>query len=88
MLAKAVALIDRVGGAEKLCANLPKNQFSATRFVLEQLAVRDVIACMTLGRRPCILRQPFEPWFFEIERWSGKDVEWESIERQFGKLCR
>lgn len=84
ILARAVKVIDRVGGAEALCAALPKDQFSPTRFVLEQLAVRDVIACMTLGRRPCILRQPFEPWFFEIERFSVKDVEWESVERQFG----
>lgn len=61
-----------------------KNQYNITRFVLEQLAVRDVVACMTLGRRPSIIRQPFEPWFFEIERWSGKEVEWESVERLFG----
>jgi hypothetical protein len=31
-----------------------------------------------------LIRQPFEPWFFEIEQWSGTDVEWESVERMFG----
>lgn len=80
-------LIDRLGGAQKVVALSLKDQYSVTRFVLEQLAVRDVIACMTLGRRPSIIRQPFEPWFFEIERWSNREVEWESVERLFGEPC-
>jgi len=84
MLTGAVRLVDRSGGADKLVARCPKDQFSPTRFVLEQLAVRDVVACMTLGRRPSIIKQPFEPWFFEIERHSAREVEWESVERQFG----
>jgi hypothetical protein len=84
-LITAVRLIGRLGGAQKVVALSLKDQYSVTRFVLEQLAVRDVIACMTLGRRPSIIRQPFEPWFFEIERWSGREVEWESVERLFGK---
>jgi hypothetical protein len=77
-------MVDRVGGADVLVARAPKDQFSPTRFVLEQLAVRDIVACMTLGRRPSIIKQPFEPWFLEIERQSAKEVEWESVERQFG----
>ncbi|BEJ10616.1 hypothetical protein CspHIS471_0100380 [Cutaneotrichosporon sp. HIS471] len=83
-LVMAVRLIDRLGGAQMVVSLSLKDQYSVTRFVLEQLAVRDVVACMTLGRRPSIIRQPFEPWFFEIERWSHREVEWESVERLFG----
>jgi hypothetical protein len=86
LLTGSVKLVDRLGGADKLVARCSKDQFSPTRFVLEQLAVRDVVACMTLGRRPSVIRQPFEPWFFEIERCSAKEVEWESVERQFGEF--
>ncbi|EJT52569.1 hypothetical protein A1Q1_03371 [Trichosporon asahii var. asahii CBS 2479] len=82
----SVKYINNLGGAAKLITNLKpqQNMLSVTRFALEQLAVRDIVACMTLGRRPSIIRQAFEPWFFEIERWSGRDVEWESVERMFG----
>lgn len=85
----SVKYINNLGGAAKLITNLKpqQNTLSVTRFVLEQLAVRDIVACMTLGRRPSIIRQAFEPWFFEIERWSGRDVEWESVERMFGEFC-
>lgn len=83
----SVKYINNLGGAAKLITNLKpqQNTLSLTRFVLEQMAVRDIVACMTLGRRPSIIRQAFEPWFFEIERWSGRDVEWESVERMFGE---
>ncbi|TXT08901.1 hypothetical protein VHUM_03029 [Vanrija humicola] len=84
LLTTVLNLIDRLGGAQKILASTPRSHYSVTRFVLEQLAIRDVIACMTLGRRPSLIRQPFEPWFFEIEQWSGTDVEWESVERMFG----
>lgn len=62
----------------------PKDDYSVTRFVLEQLAVRDVVACMTTGRRPSVLKHGAGDWFLEIEKWSRRGIEWESSERMFG----
>lgn len=59
-------------------------QMSALRFLLEQLAVRDVFGCMTTELAPNMLNVAFSPWFFEAESWSKGDDEWESIERMFG----
>jgi hypothetical protein len=58
---------------------------SPYRFILEQLAIRDVFGCMTTELAPSILRDAFTPWFFEAEGWSRNGVEWESVERMFGE---
>jgi hypothetical protein len=57
---------------------------SLRRFVIEQLATRDVFGCMTTDCAPSILTEAFAPLFFEAERWSRKEREWESIESMFG----
>lgn len=61
---------------------------SLRRFVIEQLATRDVFGCMTTDLAPSILNESFTPWFFEAERWSNKEREWESMERMFGMSRR
>jgi hypothetical protein len=58
---------------------------SSFRFILEQLAIRDVFGCMTTQLPPSILNVAFSPWFFEAEQWSYGDDEWESVERMFGR---
>jgi hypothetical protein len=58
---------------------------SSFRFMLEQLAIRDVFGCMTTQLSPSILNVAFSPWFFEAEGWSYGDDEWESVERMFGE---
>lgn len=62
----------------------PRDHLSPSRFVLEQLAIRDVFGCMATELAPSILRDAFTPWFFEAESWSRSENEWESIERMFG----
>jgi len=57
---------------------------SLRRFVIEQLATRDVFGCMTTDCAPSILTEAFTPLFFEAEKWSRKEREWESIESMFG----
>jgi hypothetical protein len=73
-----------MGGAQALLVDSPRDHLSPSRFVLEQLAVRDVFGCMTTELAPSILRDAFTPWFFEAETWSRTENEWESIERMFG----
>lgn len=80
-----LALIDRLGGAQDLLEHSPRNRISPCRFILEQLAIRDVFGCMTTELAPSILRDAFTPWFFEAEGWSRAGVEWESVERMFGE---
>lgn len=58
---------------------------SVRRFILEQLAIRDVFGTMITEKTPNILNTPFSPWFFEVESWSKSDDEWESVERMFGE---
>jgi hypothetical protein len=57
---------------------------SLRRFVIEQLATRDVFGCMTTDCAPSILTDEFTPLFFEAERWSRREQEWESVESMFG----
>jgi len=73
-----------MGGAQSLLRDAPRDHLSPARFVLEQLAIRDVFGCMTTEAAPTILRDAFTPWFFEAESWSRTDQEWESVERMFG----
>lgn len=73
-----------MGGAQALLVDSPRDHLSPSRFVLEQLAIRDVFGCMTTELAPSILRDAFTPWFFEAETWSRSENEWESIERMFG----
>ncbi|GFZ52282.1 hypothetical protein JCM24511_10055 [Saitozyma sp. JCM 24511] len=84
LLTTVLALIDRLGGAQDLLEHSPRNRISPCRFILEQLAIRDVFGCMTTELAPSILRDAFTPWFFEAEGWSRAGVEWESVERMFG----
>lgn len=76
-----------MGGTQSLLQDAPRDHLSTSRFVLEQLAIRDVFGCMTTELAPTILRDAFTPWFFEAESWSRTDQEWESVERMFGELC-
>ncbi|RSH82661.1 uncharacterized protein EHS24_007655 [Apiotrichum porosum] len=84
LLTSVLSLITRMGGAQALLVDSPRDHLSPSRFVLEQLAVRDVFGCMTTELAPSILRDAFTPWFFEAETWSRTENEWESIERMFG----
>jgi hypothetical protein len=61
---------------------------SLRRFVIEQLATRDVFGCMTTDLAPSILTSSFTPLFFEAERWSRRESEWESVESMFGMSRR
>lgn len=84
LLTSVLSLITRMGGAQALLVDSPRDHLSPSRFVLEQLAIRDVFGCMTTELAPSILRDAFTPWFFEAESWSRCENEWESIERMFG----
>jgi hypothetical protein len=39
---------------------------------------------MTTDCAPSILTDEFTPLFFEAERWSRREQEWESVESMFG----
>lgn len=41
---------------------------SAIRFVVEQLATREVFGSLTTGTTPSLLGEGFAPWFFEMEK--------------------
>ena len=97
LLTSVVSLVGKLGGAQALlregrqahidtgtAPGMEVQQMSALRFLLEQLAVRDVFGCMTTELAPNMLNVAFSPWFFEAESWSKGDDEWESIERMFG----
>lgn len=84
LLTSVLSLISRLGGAQALLVDSPRDHLSPSRFVLEQLAVRDVFGCMSTELAPSILRDAFTPWFFEAETWSSNENEWESVERMFG----
>ena len=90
LLTSVLSLVDRLGGAPALLretrveGDTKPQQMSAFRFLLEQLAIRDVFGCMTTELAPSMLNVAFSPWFFEAEGWSRGDDEWESIERMFG----
>ncbi|KAL7420565.1 hypothetical protein Q5752_004516 [Cryptotrichosporon argae] len=84
LLTSVLSLISRLGGAQSLLQDAPRDHLSPCRFVLEQLAIRDVFGCMTTELAPSILRDAFTPWFFEAEGWSRDAREWESVERMFG----
>lgn len=79
-------LVDRLGGAENLLKNAPRDHLSPSRFVLEQFAVRDVFGCLSTGMAPSFLEDAFTPWFFEAESWSQEDKEWETVDRGFGMI--
>ena len=98
LLTSVLSLVDRLGGAQALMregrhAHDPLHgaldgkmhvHMTSFRFLLEQLAIRDVFGCMTTELAPSMLNVAFSPWFFEAEGWSRGDDEWESIERMFG----
>ncbi|KAK1925264.1 fungal-specific transcription factor domain-containing protein [Papiliotrema laurentii] len=84
LLTSVVSLVDRLGGASNLIREGTHERMSSFRFMLEQLAIRDVFGCMTTQLSPSILNVAFSPWFFEAEGWSYGDDEWESVERMFG----
>ncbi|BEI89634.1 uncharacterized protein CcaverHIS019_0209960 [Cutaneotrichosporon cavernicola] len=84
LITQVLSLISRMGGAQALLVDSPRDHLSPSRFVFEQLAIRDVFGCMTTELAPSILRDAFTPWFFEAESWSMNENEWESIERMFG----
>lgn len=39
---------------------------------------------MSTDQSPRILNPTFEEWFIEMESWSAKEREWESIDKMFG----
>ena len=80
----ALELIKRLGGPEQLLSSAGTLNMSPTRFVLEQIAIRDVMGCLTTGQEPTLFGHPISPWFFVVEKYSQGDAEWESVERMFG----
>lgn len=88
LLTTVLSLIERLGGARQILQHATHDRMSLRRFVIEQLATRDVFGCMTTDLAPSILTETFTPWFFEAEKWSNKEREWESIERMFGMSRR
>lgn len=84
LLTSVLDLVNRLGGASDLIREGTHERLSSFRFILEQLAIRDVFGCMTTQLPPSILNIAFSPWFFEAEQWSYGDDEWESVERMFG----
>lgn len=84
ILTLAASLIDRSGGIEVFLAKASRSHQSSFRFLMEQLATRDVFGCLTTGVAPTFLNTGFSPWWFEVEGWSAADDEWESVERMFG----
>lgn len=91
LLRDVVGLLSDLGGAAHLLSTAPKDQLSIRRFVLEQLAVRDVLGCMAEiagSGEPMLLKagrdRAFAGAFFDAAAWSATDEEWESVERGFG----
>lgn len=91
LLRDVVGLLGDLGGAPHLLTTAPKDRLSVRRFVLEQLAVRDVLGCMAEiagGGEPMLLKagrdRAFAGAFFDAAAWSATDEEWESVERGFG----
>ena len=84
LLTTVLGLIERLGGAQQILQHSSRDHMSLRRFVIEQLATRDVFGCMTTDCAPSILTDEFTPLFFEAERWSRKEQEWESVESMFG----
>ena len=60
-----------------------KKEVSVPRFLLEQLATRDVFGSLTTGEEPAIIKG-WSPWFLELGETGSCDWEWESVERMFG----
>jgi hypothetical protein len=88
LLVTVFDLIERLGGAQHLLQDSPRDRLSPSRFVLEQFAIRDVFGCLTTGLAPSMLGDAFTPWFFEAEGWSRTGLEWEVVERTFGETVR
>jgi hypothetical protein len=77
----ALACVRGRGGAEALLAAEPGNFMR--RFVLEQLATHEVFSCFSTGGEPTLLT-PHARWWFDVEKSSRTNAEWESVENQFG----
>lgn len=77
----ALSAIRRRGGPEAVMARDPTSFMR--RFVLEQLATHEVFSCFTTGGEPTLL-QTDATWWFDVEKSSSTNWEWESIENQFG----
>jgi hypothetical protein len=88
LLTIVLGLIERLGGAHQILRHSSRDRMSLRRFVIEQLATRDVFGCMTTDLAPRILTSSFAPLFFEAERWSRRESEWESVESMFGMSRR
>lgn len=91
LLRDVVTILGDLGGAAHLLSTAPRDQLSIRRFVMEQLAVRDVLGCMAEiagGGQPMLLKagrdRAFAAAFFDAAAWSATDEEWESVERGFG----
>ena len=75
-----------MGGLGALLDKCPKDRFSLSRFLAEQLVVRDVYGSLNRpGSSPLLLTQEHIPRFMEAGGWSRNDDEWESFDRMFGE---
>lgn len=79
-----IEFIDRLGGPASLLQHERRDKMSLRRFCIEQLATREVFGCMSTDQAPRILTPDFERWYLEMEHWSSKEKEWESIDKMFG----
>jgi hypothetical protein len=68
LLQLASQLIKRNGGPRALLERAPRDRMSPIRFVLEQLATREVFGSLTTGTTPTLLGEGFAPWLFEMEK--------------------
>ncbi|KAI9631766.1 fungal-specific transcription factor domain-containing protein [Dioszegia hungarica] len=83
-LMSVISFLDRLGGPASLLQNERRDRMSLRRFCLEQLATREIFGCMSTDQAPRILTEGFERWYLEMERWSNKGEEWESVDKMFG----
>jgi hypothetical protein len=79
-----ISFLDRLGGPASLLQIERRDRMSLRRFCLEQLATREIFGCMSTDQAPRILTEGFERWYLEMERWSVKGEEWESVDKMFG----
>ncbi|TIB82299.1 hypothetical protein E3Q06_00326 [Wallemia mellicola] len=86
ILELAKSVIQKRGGPIKMLETgkpSKKKEVSVPRFLLEQLATRDVFGSLTTGEEPAIIKG-WSPWFLELGETGSCDWEWESVERMFG----
>ena len=86
ILELAKSVIQKRGGPSKMLEigkPKKKKEVSVPRFLLEQLATRDVFGSLTTGEEPAIIKG-WSPWFLQLGESGSCDWEWESVERMFG----